>query len=98
MIGTLLKWMIAICLSNAVLPANGLAQEQDRLSPRAFCRTTGGTISESGSPHIFICCYDSKRKCVLNNELRRYSREVSLAPEEQAVQMVRESSGGAWVE
>jgi hypothetical protein len=94
MSSTLLKWMMVIGLSHAVFVSNGLAQEPQQLSPRAFCQATGGTVSETGYRHLFTCCYESKQKCIFNNEQLRYSRRFSMTPDEQRLWMARESRGG----
>jgi hypothetical protein len=48
------------------------------LSPRDFCHNTNGTVTETGIRHIYICCYSSKQKCIINNEKRGYSRLIIL--------------------
>lgn len=89
------KLVIVMGLSYAVFIADGLAQERDQPSPRAFCQATGGSISETGNQDVFVCCYESGQKCVLNNVQRRYSRRMSNTPEERDVQIVQETRGSA---
>lgn len=45
---------------------NGLV-EQATFSPRAYCRTTGGVVSETQFKSLYLCCYESKSKCVLTD-------------------------------
>lgn len=91
---SIVKLIFAFGLSQAVFVANGQAEEQVQSSPREFCRTTGGSIGETADEQVFICCYEHKRGCVLNNERERFSRRISTAAEQRAPLVARENSGG----
>lgn len=77
-----LKLLILIWFLNPISISSGLAQENINLSPRGYCQTTGGTVTETGYGHIYICCYSEKLKCVLNNEQQGYSRLIQIVHEE----------------
>lgn len=38
--------------------------EQATFSPREYCRTSGGKVSETLEKNIYLCCYPAKDKCV----------------------------------
>lgn len=86
-----LKLLVMIALSQAVFLPHGRAQDQIQSSPREFCRSAGGTVSETDTAPVFICCYEGKRKCVLHNEQQRFSRIISITPEEQGLQTAQKS-------
>ena len=41
--------------------------KQDSFSPRQYCRSTGGIVSETATPHVYLCCYAQKNKCVVSD-------------------------------
>lgn len=77
-----LKIIALICLLNpyaiSISNADDLRLDSIKLSPRDFCHNTNGTVTETGVQHIYICCYSSKQKCIINNEKRGYSRLIIL--------------------
>jgi len=77
-----LKLIILISLFNPyVIPishSENLRLANIKLSPRDFCLNTNGTVTETGVQHIYICCYSSKQKCLINNEKKGYSHLIQL--------------------
>lgn len=76
--------MILIALSGQVLagsttPAVTQARiqadltEQATYSPRQYCRTTGGVVSETPTNHIYLCCYKAMSKCVVTDTKKSVS-------------------------
>jgi len=41
--------------------------QQATFSPRAYCRTSGGVVSETQDNSLYLCCYESKSKCVVTD-------------------------------
>lgn len=35
-----------------------------RFRPRKYCRTRGGIVSETQNKDIYLCCYETRSKCV----------------------------------
>ena len=60
------------------IKAEDLRLDSIKFSSRDFCHNTNGRITETGVQHIYICCYSSKKKCILNNDKKGYSRLIIL--------------------
>ena len=73
-----LKLVILIILLSPLNLYANQSQNDDHFSARAYCQTTGGTITETGIRHIYICCYETKQKCIVNNEKFGYSRLIDF--------------------
>lgn len=58
------------------------AQDYGDLSPRAFCRATGGIVSETAQQNIYLCCYEERKKCVLSDTDQEVSWHISLQVKE----------------
>ena len=41
-----------------------LLVEQATFSPRQYCRSTGGQVTETTRQHVYLCCYAEKNKCI----------------------------------
>lgn len=46
--------------------------------PRAFCEQRGGTVTETGHPQVYVCCYRQPEKCVIGNTALQRSVVVNL--------------------
>ena len=57
---------------------NAQAQEPDSFSPRAYCVQTGGTISETNDPNVYLCSYQTEGKCLVVNTAISQSLHVDL--------------------
>jgi len=57
---------------------NAQAQEQDSFSPRAYCIQTGGTVSETNDPNVYLCFYHTKGKGLVVNTADNQSLPVDL--------------------
>lgn len=63
----------------ALNPGNNVqAQEQESFSPRAYCVQTGGTISETNDPDVYMCFYHTREKCLVINTATSQSLPVAL--------------------
>lgn len=63
---------------------------QSEFSPRAYCSSTGGSITETGNDAIYICCYETKQKCIVSNIEKGFSRLINL-PEQKRVNLFVEN-------
>ncbi|WP_455202542.1 hypothetical protein [Kaarinaea lacus] len=76
------KQMIGIICTagmTVINPGNvAQAQEQDSFSPRAYCIQTGGTISETNDPNIYVCVYPARGKGLVINTAISQSLPVNL--------------------
>jgi len=45
-------------------------------SPRDYCRSTGGEVSETGQGHIYLCCYPGKPQCTASDTQQTISWRV----------------------
>ena len=54
------------------------AQDQESVSPRAYCLQTGGIVSETNDPNVYLCLYRSKGKGLVVNTAESQSLLVEL--------------------
>lgn len=52
-------------------------QQKKIFSPRNYCSTTGGVVSETSDAHIYLCCYIKKNKCLAVDTQQNISWRVS---------------------
>ena len=45
-------------------------------SARDFCRSGGGTVTETALPHVYVCHYAQRERCVRSDTARGLSRVV----------------------
>ncbi len=74
--------IVLMCFFNPYVISYSFAQdltpENINLAPRTFCLNTNGTVTETGIRHIYICCYSNKKKCLISDEKKSYSRLIAI--------------------
>ncbi len=71
------------CLLALAFSASSQAQDYADLSPRAFCRATGGIVTETVQANMYLCCYEKLKKCVLSDTDQEVSWHISIQTNEE---------------
>ncbi len=56
--------------------ADNTSSQQAAFSPRDYCRSTGGAVSETGQAHVYLCCYPGKPQCTASDTRQTISWRV----------------------
>ena len=69
-----------VCTAGLTAISSGIvqAEEQAHFSPRDYCIHTGGTVSETNDPSIYMCLYPAKGKGLVVNTASSQSIPVEL--------------------
>lgn len=71
-------WWLQGLAAAGLLMAVGDAAAALPQPPRAFCEQRGGTVTETGHPQVYVCCYRQQEKCVIGNTALQRSVVVDL--------------------
>ena len=81
---TRIALLLNLTLVAALAPATPGSAQTDTtglissLAARTFCEQRGGTVTETGDQHVYVCCYKQQRKCLVSNTRLSQSVLVDL--------------------
>ena len=73
------------------------AQDQESVSPRAYCLQTGGIVSETNDPDVYLCLYHSKGKGLVVNTADSQSLLVELPTTYSKVAQLTTDAFDKWI-
>lgn len=51
-------------------------QSADAFSPRQYCRSSGGQVTETANQDVYLCCYKNKHKCIVSDTSQAVSWSI----------------------